>query len=60
MLVHAKEVTVGGRSRVSVADLGLESMPLGENADGVAEESVSTVRSRGNAFVTSCCESVVG
>ena len=52
--VHAMEVTIGEDSRMALAADGLEIMPLGENADGVAEKSVSTVRAGGNAFVTSC------
>ena len=40
--MHATEVTVGDDSRMAVAAHGMESMPLGENADRVAEESVST------------------
>ena len=52
--VHAMEATIGDDSRMALAADGLEIMPLGENADGVAEKSVSTVRAGGNAFVTSC------
>ena len=58
--VHAMEATFGDDSRMVVAADGLENTPLGENVDRVAEESVSTVRARGNAIVTSCCESVAG
>ena len=60
--MHATEVTVGDDSRMAVAAHGMESMPLGENADRVAEESVSTVtaNARGNALVASCSRSVVG
>ena len=58
--VHAMEAAFGDDSRMVVAADGLENMPLGENVDRVAEESVSTVRARWNAIVTSCCESVAG
>ena len=45
--MHAKEATVGGDSRMPVAADGLEIMLLGENTDGVAETSVSTVTLEG-------------
>ena len=57
--MHAMEATIGDDSRMALAAGGLESMPIGENADGVTDKSVSTVRAGGNALVMSCCESVV-
>ena len=40
--MHAMGATIGDDSRMALAAGGLESMPLGENADRVAEKSVST------------------
>ena len=45
--MHAKEATVGADSRMAVAADDLEIMLLGENTDGVAETSVSTVTLEG-------------